>query len=64
MNKHSHASGNAVLEPLDYLAPVVPEACPACANDNAEYIGQLGNLLHFRCGCCGWTFSIEAHPGD
>lgn len=65
MNINAHPSANAVPEPLeDYCGPIVPEACPVCANDNAEYLGTLGNVLHFRCGCCGWTFSAEAHPDD
>lgn len=33
---------------------VVP--CPQCDGDGEE-LGTLGNVAHYRCRHCGWTFS-------
>lgn len=33
--------------------------CPACDNATDEPMGALGNLLWFRCPCCGIDFSVR-----
>lgn len=33
--------------------------CEACDGD-APPLGQLGRLTHYRCSCCGWTFSLRS----
>lgn len=33
---------------------VVP--CPQCDGDGEE-LGTLGNVAHYRCRHCGWTFN-------
>lgn len=30
--------------------------CEVCDGE-AQPLGQLGRLTHYRCVCCGWTFS-------
>jgi len=37
--------------------------CPACDGEG-EVLGQLGNLIHYRCRACGMDFSTDADPRE
>ena len=36
------------------------ERCPVCGTDARLYLGQLGNLHHYRCRDCGAHYHTEA----
>lgn len=40
-----------------------PPTCSTCGGIG-NYLGQLGNLIHFRCRQCGMQFSIDAPEPD
>ena len=37
--------------------------CPVCDGEG-EVLGQLGNLIHYRCRACGMDFSTDADPRE
>jgi transposase-like protein len=32
-----------------------------CSCEEAEFLGRLGHLAHYRCRDCGITYSLEVH---
>lgn len=32
-------------------------SCPQCGSLDVPELGQLGELTHYRCRACGWTFA-------
>ena len=44
------------LELIDSMVRVFWHLCEQC-NGVSAFMGQLGNVLHYRCRDCGWTQS-------
>jgi hypothetical protein len=52
--QHAAQAWHDLADEQDDWLDVAP--CEACAGD-AQPIGSLGSLQHYRCVCCGWTFA-------
>lgn len=36
-----------------------PHYCPMCDDNRIAFLGALGNLYHWRCTACGWTYATD-----